>query len=273
MFVYLLNMSAFWFFGGSLTEVGIVVPTIGRREQYLTLALESIRNAGDAFVLLVSNKGFDASKLHAAGLIDQHLEEERPEVAEKINLGIRSLPATVKYIGWLSDDDLLNSGALSIALTRIKQPDRPTLVFGGCEYIDAAGKRIFTNHSGRWAVPLLRFGPQLIPQPGSLFQREAFERLGNLKPEYGLAFDFDLYLGLSKAGKAVHVKKVLSKFRWHSSSLSVSRREESVKEASRVRISHLPWLLKPVSFLWEYPVRIATFLAGMVVSRLVNKGI
>ena len=120
-------------------------------------------------------------------------------------------------------------------------------------------------------MPLLRFGPQLIPQPGALFRREAFEELGGLSQNFGWAFDFELFLSLSSKGKAVFVPEVLACFRWHPGSLSVSRRAESVKEASQVRVSHLPKLLKPVSFVWEYPVRVATYFAGMRVSKALRK--
>ena len=251
--------------------MGIVVPTIGQRPEYLPLALKSIREAGNAYILLVGNKGFDASSFLTEGLIDQYLDEQDPGLAAKINFGFRALPADIRFINWLGDDDLLTKDSLKIALERITREDSPVLVYGGCEYIDPAGKPIFTNKSGSWAVPLLRFGPQLIPQPGALYSREAFEKVGGLSQDFGWAFDFELFLSLSKIGKAVYVPKVLAKFRWHPGSLSVSRRAESVKEASQVRVSHLPKILRPVSFLWEYPVRVATYMAGMRVSKVLKK--
>jgi GT2 family glycosyltransferase len=254
-------------------KVGIVVPTIGQRPEYLPLALKSIREAGNAYILLVGNKGFDASTFLAEGLIDQYLDEQDPGLAAKINYGFRALPATIRYINWLGDDDLLTKDSLKIALGRITREDSPVLIYGGCEYIDPAGKPIFTNKSGSWAVPLLRFGPQLIPQPGALYRRDAFEELGGLSQRFGWAFDFELFLSLSKKGKVAFVPEVLARFRWHPGSLSVSRRAESVKEASQVRVSHLPKLLKPVSFVWEYPVRIATYLAGIRVSKVLRKSI
>jgi GT2 family glycosyltransferase len=252
---------------GQMPEIGIVVPTIGQRPEYLPLALKSIREAGSAYILLVGNKGFDASTFLAEGLIDQYLDEQDPGLAAKINYGFRSLPEEIKYINWLGDDDLLTKGSLDQALARIKQADQPVLVFGGCEYIDPEGKKIFVNRSGQWAVPLLRFGPQLIPQPGALYRRDAFEKVGGLSQKFGWAFDFELFLSLSEVGKAVFVPGVLACFRWHPGSLSVSRRAESVKEASQVRVSHLPKILRSVSFLWEYPVRVVTYLAGIRVSK------
>ena len=61
---------------GLMTEIGIVVPTIGQRPEYLPLALKSIREAGSAYILLVGNKGFDAEPLLATGLIDKYIDEQ-----------------------------------------------------------------------------------------------------------------------------------------------------------------------------------------------------
>ena len=256
----------------SATErVGIVVPTIGGRPEYLPLALKSIREAGNAYILLVGNKGFDASKFLAEGLIDQYTDEPEPGLAAKINYGFRELPADIRFINWLGDDDLLNPGSLTAAAERLAQSDEPVLVFGGCEYIDPAGKPIFTNKSGQWAVPLLRFGPQLIPQPGALYRRDAFERVGGLSNKFGWAFDFELFYSLSEIGKAIYLPKVLANFRWHPGSLSVSRRRESVNEASAVRKAHLPKALRAISEIWEWPVRQATYVAGIRVSKTLKK--
>ena len=244
-----------------------MVPTIGGRPEYLPLALKSIRDAGNAYILLIGNKGFDAGKFLADGLIDQYLDEPVPGLAAKINFGFRQLPADIEFINWLGDDDLLTPGSLTAAVERMSKPDQPVLVFGGCDYIDPAGKKIFSNKSGSWAVPLLRFGPQLIPQPGALYRRDAFEKVGGLSDKYGWAFDFELFYSLSKIGKAVYLPKVLAQFRWHPGSLSVSRRRESVNEASAVRKSHLPKSLRTVSEIWEWPVRQATYLAGVRVSK------
>ncbi len=248
-------------------RVGIVVPTIGGRPEYLPLALQSIRDAGNAYVILVGNKGFDASGFLASGLIDEYLDEPEPGLAAKINFGFRTLPKDVRFINWLGDDDLLTPGSLTAAADRLSQPDDPVLVFGGCEYIDPNGKPIFTNKSGQWAVPLLRVGPQLIPQPGALYRRDAFERVGGLSNQFGWAFDFELFYSLSEIGKAVYLPKVLANFRWHPGSLSVSRRHESVNEASAVRKAHLPKAVRVVSEIWEWPVRQATYIAGLRVSK------
>lgn len=251
-----------------MTErVGIVVPTIGGRPEYLPLALRSIREAGNAYVVLVGCKGFDPSAFLREGLIDEYLDEATASLPGKINQGFRALPKDIKFINWLGDDDLLTPGSLDIAAQRLLANDNPVGVYGKCQYIDSEGNPLFLNSNGPWAVRLLRFGPQLIPQPGALYRRDAFNKIGELSEEFGMAFDFNLFYNLSNVGKFVYVPETLSKFRWHSGSLSVSKRRQSVYEASLVRKAHLAKPLKPLSEIWEFPIRLATYFAGKSVSK------
>ena len=246
--------------------VGIVVPTLGRRPEYLEQCLLSIRQAGDAFVTLVAPSGFESRKLMASGLVDNYVHDPGTGLADAINFGFRTMPENIELINWLGDDDLLYPGALAQAAEALNAHPEAVMVFSSCDYIDPSGNIVWTNQSGQWAVPLLRFGPDLIPQPGALFRRKAFKTVGGLSAKYDWAFDFDLFIKLSKVGKILFIGGTLSAFRWHTESLSVEFRSNSVLEASRVRISHLPRLLRPIAQLWEFPVRQATLIAGSRVS-------
>jgi len=244
------------------SKVGIVVPTLGRRPDYLRKCLASIRAAGEAHITLVAPKEFDSSSLKSIELIDESIIDPGKGLAEAINLGFESLGKEIKLINWLGDDDLLKPGSISRVSDLFEMDPKVVMVFGSCDYIGPNGNRLWTNKSGQWAVPLLRFGPDLIPQPGALFSRSAFEKTGGLDPTRGWAFDFDLFLKLSNIGKIRFVDETLASFRWHPESLSVEFRSRSVLEASQVRMSHLPAFLRPISPLWEYPVRFATLVAG-----------
>jgi len=251
---------------GEMPAVGVVVPTIGERPQYLDITLKSIREAGDSCIVLVGRTGFDASSYQKEGLVDLYVDELESSVPKKINQGFRALPENIEYITWIGDDDLLAPGSLSLAVSALSQPAKPVLVYGHCQYIDSEGKDVLVKRSGSWAVPLLRFGPQLIPQPSAVFRRDAFEKVGGLSDKFQFAFDFDLFLKLTKVGKAVFVDKILSSHRWHATSLTYSRRWDSVKEASSVRTSNLSPLLRVLSFMWESPIMLITYLAGNILS-------
>ncbi len=246
--------------------VGIVVPTLGRRPEYLEQCLLSIRRAGDAYVTLVAPAGFESRTLIASGLVDEYFEDPGTGLADAINFGFTNMPESIELINWLGDDDLLYPEALAQSAEALDAHPEAVMVFGSCDYIDPSGNIVWTNRSGQWAVPLLRFGPDLIPQPGALFRKNAFKTVGGLSAKYDWAFDFDLFIKLSKVGKILFIGGTLSAFRWHTESLSVEFRSNSVLEASRVRISHLPRLLRPIAQLWEFPLRQATLIAGSRVS-------
>ena len=250
-----------------MPAVGVVVPTIGERPQYLEITLKSIREAGDSYIVLVGRKGFDAASYQRAGLVDLYIDELETSVPNKINQGFRALPENIEYITWIGDDDLLASGSLSVTVSALDHPEKPVLVFGHCQYIDSEGNNVLVKRSGSWAVPLLRFGPQLIPQPSAVFRRDAFEGVGGLSDKFEFAFDFDLFLKLSKLGKTIFVDKILSSHRWHATSLTYSRRWDSVWEASVVRVLDLPSVAKLFSPIWELPIVVVTFLAGHFLSK------
>ena len=251
-------------------RVGIVIPTLGKRSDYLEKCLSSVRAAGKAHIVLVAPSSFDSEHLRTKGLVDSQVADEGTGLAGAINKGIKSLPSTVEYVNWLGDDDLLTESSLKITEKYLHSNPDLVMVFGACDYIEGDGEVVWSNKSGLWAVPLLRFGPDLIPQPGALFRRTAFEAAGGLRTDLGWAFDFDLFIRLSKAGKLKYVNKTLAQFRWHPESLSVEHRKKSVAEASKVRVSHLPAWLRPASFLWEYPVRQATLVAGKRITAKAN---
>jgi GT2 family glycosyltransferase len=247
-------------------KVGIVVPTLGERPEYLQQCLRSIRAAGEAYICLVGPKDLDSKQLVSQGLIDEVIPDPGGGLASAINVGLASLPETVEYVNWLGDDDLLKAGAIELTLDALATDSRVVAVYGACDYIDDVGAIIWTNKSGRWASSILRFGPDLIPQPGALIRRSAFEGIGRLSKNFGWAFDFDMFIKLSKAGKLSYLPVTLASFRWHPDSLSVGQRRKSVSEASEVRKAHLPKLLRAVSELWEFPIRELTYRAGLSVS-------
>jgi GT2 family glycosyltransferase len=248
-------------------SIGVVVPTLGERPDYLRESLTSIRAAGTAHVAIVAPAPFDASGLIADGLADEKIDEAGRSLAAAINQGVDALATDIEFVTWLGDDDLLRPGALDVAEAALRSKPNAAAVYGRCDYIDASGATVWRNSSGRWAAPLLHVGPDMVPQPGSLIRRSAWKAVGGVRTDLGWAFDFDLFLKLSKVGALRFVPAVLAAFRWHPGSLSVGQRRDSVREASQVRREHLPRWVRPISVVWERPVQWATFRAAALVER------
>lgn len=246
-------------------RTAVIVPTLGQRPEYLEQSLASIRAAGDAWVLVVAPAQFDASSIIERGLADEKIDEVGRSLPAAIEQGFSTLQDNIEYMSWLGDDDLLSADSLTATTAFLDGHPKTSAVYGRCEYVDENNNQVWVNRSGPWAAPLLRVGPDLIPQPGSLFRRSSYRRTQGLRTDLGWAFDLDIFIQLSKVGRLSYIKRTLASFRWHSESLSVSQRENSVAEASQVRRQHLPRWVRPISGLWEAPVRWITFRAGNVV--------
>lgn len=247
-------------------EIGIAVPTMGTRPELLKQCLQSIREAGPAFVAIIAPDKEVVDDLDRK-LFDLFVPDPMLGLAAAINAGILALPKTASFVNWLGDDDLLTPGSLSITLNILTNNPKAVLTYGGCEYIDENGVLLWKNKSGRYASTLLHFGPQLIPQPGALIRRDAYTAIGGLKNSFNWAFDLDMLFRLKKVGKLHFVDATLAKFRWHEGSLSVGGRKESVNEASSIRRASLPRIFQVISPLWEIPMKRAIFAAGNRLNR------
>ena len=247
-------------------SIGVVVPTLFSRSDYLRESLESIQKAGDAHVVLM---GPDVDRKSRAykGLFDQLIEEpEFGTLSQKLSIALMSFPDNIDLITWIGDDDLLAPGSLEFLEKQFRNDKDLSLIYGSCDYIDSNGKKIGRNKSGPWALAVAKLGPFLAPQPGSLFRMKAFKEIGGLDRNLKLAFDFDLFLGIKKHGKVKYTNKTLASFRWHEDSLSVGQRKTSVKEASVVRIKHANLWLRPILTITNPLVEFITYLGGLFVS-------
>lgn len=250
------------------SKIAIIVPTLGTRPELLNQTLKSIRAAGDCHIAVVSpDKTLLLSQIDGM-LFDKWIQDPMRGLAQAINFGVRSLPESVEFFNWLGDDDTLTPNSLAHSSRILEQNSKCVCVFGKCQYINKDDGLIWMNKSGHYAAPLIRFGPQLIPQPGALFRREAFNAVGGLNTKYQLAFDLDLLIKLSRVGKIIYTPHHLASFRWHNESLTVGSRRTSVFEAKIIRQAALPKLIRPISALWEFPLSKLIYYSGMVLTRI-----
>ena len=248
-------------------RIGIVVPTLGTRPEFLPECLRSINIDESVFVAIVAPVSLHNELKNLNPSVDLWLDDPGQGPAAAINYGVKELPEAIKFVGWIGDDDVMVEGALAKVSQLLFEDARISAVFGMCHYIDETGVIMFTNKSGFWAKYLLRFGPNLLPQPGSLIRREAWEQAGCLDEALFWTFDLDLFIKLSRVGIVKYIKTPVAKFRWHSGSLTAGSRIGSVKEASKVRVRHLPKIIRPISWFWEPMMRLLILQTGTWVSK------
>jgi glycosyltransferase involved in cell wall biosynthesis len=97
-------------------------------------------------------------------------------------------------LGWLSSDDTLLPGAVSRVAAELERDTELWLVYGDAEFVDEAGRPLFTLHARPFDVAEMRRAcANHVVQPGSLFRRAAWRPFNEHAYYF---FDFEWVLGL-----------------------------------------------------------------------------
>ncbi len=252
-------------------RVLLVVPTLGTRPELLDQCLASI--AGQSVqveILLVAPEG-SAVAAELAAKYGAGFLPDPGSLASAINVGAAAAGEHIEYLNWLGDDDLLEPESLARTVACLEGNPKATVAYGACRYIDEEGQELWVSRAGPWATRILAWGPDLIPQPGMLVRRAAWNSVGGVDESYKFAFDLDLLLKLKAIGPLLDVGEIVSSFRWHGDSLTVGDRTTSLQESERARRSSLSPRVRSVAWIWERPVRGATRLAAAEVQRRARK--
>ena len=248
-------------------EVLLVVATLGRRPDYLRQTLTSIRSQSvSADVVMVAPER-DEGVQSAAAEFGARLLPDPGSLAAAINLGVEQGLDGHRYVNWLNDDDLLEPGSLEATASALDADPSAVVAFGACRYIDGSGRELWVSRAGSWAPRILKWGPDLIPQPGMLVRADAWRAVGGLDTSYRLAFDLDLLLRLQRIGSFVDTGRIVSSFRWHADSLTVDDRSTNIAESERAKRAALGPTARRLAWIWEPPVRFATRRAANAVQR------
>jgi glycosyltransferase involved in cell wall biosynthesis len=246
------------------SEVLIVLPTLGERIETLRETLESVveqRRDVALTLVVVTPPGAEQARELARSFGAVVVDDPKEGISEAINCGLRTR-TTEPYYTWMGDDDLFRPGGMRTLKSMMdKRPDA-VVAYGGCDYIDPEGRTIGISNAGALALFLLPWGPDLIPNPGTIIRFDALEAIGGFDRTLKFAMDLDAFLKLRKYGKFIFTRQSTSAFRWHPDSLTVANRLKSSLEAESVKRRHLPAPLRSISGLWHRPIRWASFFAA-----------
>lgn len=214
----------------------MVVPTLGRRRDTLERTLASIASQDGVCVDTIVVAPLEDEPLRS--LVQKHgaqLVVESGHISAAVNRGFNCAGPEHRYVAWIGDDDVLRPGALAISSALLEQCPQAVLAFGRCDYIDRAGKLLFTRRPPAGAAWWLQFVPGLIKQETCLFRRQSVSSVGGLDESLQYAMDLDLLLRLRRLGIFVRAEAVLAAFCWHTESLTIANREVSFAEAQQVQ--------------------------------------
>lgn len=246
----------------------VVLPTLGDRIEFLRETLESVaaqRDSVDLTLVVVSPPTALEARALAQGYGAVLVDDPRKGISAAINCGLQARTAE-KYYAWVGDDDLFRAGGLAHLQRLLEADPRAAVAYGGCDYIDGNGRTLWVSAAGSLALLLLRWGPNLIPNPAALIRFDALQEIGGFDESLRYAMDLDAFLALRKHGRFIATRDVVAAFRWHADSLTVANRMPSAREAEAVKRRHLPPALRIVAPVWELPVRWASAYAASRVS-------
>ena len=225
------------------TDSCLVVPTLGERIEMLRQSLESVaRNGAGTRAVVVAPadrcEAIEPVVSQAGGVL---LEQHGKGQSDAINQGWAEQGLSARWWTWLGDDDLLEPQSMQRCIAVLKQSPAASMVWGAVRYIDVHGSPMFVFRPPPLYGPrLMRYGHNLVQQPGSLLRRSAVEAVGHLDVTLRFAMDLDLFLRLSTHGPIVRLNDVLASFRWHEDSLTAGQGNASEGEAASVRRRYRP---------------------------------
>jgi hypothetical protein len=248
----------------------IVIPTIGTRLNFLERCLSSIREQGmPVDIVIVAPIRHEIQLL--ADRFEASLIPDPGSLAGAINLGVDSAKAHHEFVNWLGDDDLLEPGTMPVLVNALDSDTSAVVAYGSCRYIDENDVELWISKAGPWANRILKWGPDLIPQPGMLVRRSAWNQVGGVDETFRFAFDLDLLLKLQRIGSLIDIGIVVSSFRWHGDSLTVGDRTASLDESQEAKRRALGPIARRLAWLWEKPVRGATRIAAAEMVRRAHR--
>ncbi|MFP5245414.1 MAG: glycosyltransferase [Thermoanaerobaculia bacterium] len=160
---------------------------------------------------------------------------ERGNMYRAVNEGLRD--AQTQWITYLNSDDLVYPTTYRDLLA-LAEREKADVAYGDFDFIDAEGRYLY---SLQMADPssldaLFRIPLQGLPQPGTIFTRALFEKLGGFSTDYRLISDADFFFRALRAGaKFVRLPKPVCAFRMHANQQTVTRAAEMRAEALRLR--------------------------------------
>lgn len=211
---------------GELPRISVVVPSYNQG-RFLRDCLDSLfrQDYPDLEVVIMDGGSTDESVdiiRSYAGRLKHWQSGKDGGQSAAINAGMRH--CTGHLVAWLNSDDFYWRDALwSVGRAWRDFPGRGLYVGNGFRFDQKSGKYVpfLARHVAIDREALAR-GPDYVLQPSTFFLRQAWEKVGGLKPDLRYCMDWDLFLRITRHYPAVAINEFLG----------VSREYEDTKTQS-----------------------------------------
>ena len=208
-------------------------------ERFIRETVESVLSQSGDFVLeyfIRDGGSTDGTLSILEAYADRCMITSEPDGSPQAAINAGMAEAGGDICCWLNADDVFEPGAIAAVARSFKQhPDRQW-AYGRCRIIDWEGKEI--RRPVTWYKNLLGFAyshhlllcENFINQPATFWRRELWEKTGGLSHELRAAFDYHLWLRMATFSRAISVRRYLSRFRRHDTSISEQHFEAQFDE-------------------------------------------
>jgi len=168
--------------------------------------------------------------------------------------------STGEILGWVNSDDMLLPGSLEcVGQHFFRNPDCHFLV-GDSLHIDSQSRVIRKFYATAPSFKSLKYYRAAFNQPAAFWRKTAFETVGGIDRKLQFCFDRDLFIKLTKLGRAHYIPRFLAAYRWHglskTSRLLKVQQAENIILRERYKFDHKPFLLSHLGYLGYRALRI-----------------
>lgn len=207
----------------------------------------------------------------------QYVSSPDGGAADAINRGFMRSSGAI--FGWLNADDTYLPGAVRSAAHWLATAPEAAVVYGEGIWVDERGTAIGRYPTMAPYNPAMLARECCICQPAAFIRRQAFDAAGWLDPTLHVAFDYDLWIRLSRQSHFAAMPESLATSRMHRANKSLGQRRLMFQECMgllRRHYGYVPvhWVYGYLSFLCDgrdqyfnalrhsMPVYLASLLAG-----------
>ncbi len=172
--------------------------------------------------------------------------------ADAINKGFARSNGSV--FAYLNADDIYLPGAISTAMQALAAEPDLGVVYGDANWVDEQGQLL-----GPYPVrpyDAAQFSQEcFISQPAAFIRRDAFELAGRMDPKLQYAYDYDLWIRISRLYRMRKIDALLATSRMHKENKTVGQRRQVLRETLRLLESQYGYVpFEPVHAYASYLV-------------------
>ena len=168
--------------------------------------------------------------------------------ADAINRGFERARGSI--VAWLSADDTYFPDAVETAIEAFHRSPQAAVVYGGGVWTDEGNSVLGRYPTVNPFDPAALERECCICQPAAFIRRECWEKVGGLNPALQLAFDYDLWIRLSRKYPFTAISQCLAASRMHPANKSLGQKRRMYEENIQVLRRELGYV--PVNWVYGY---------------------